>query len=132
LSGEAVPSTVVAMESELEESGPEESRPEESRPGESRPGLLSVCRAGAVLRTRDRRAALIHHAEPAAGLIHGEVEMHGACVWRADGRYRDAAFGAPGPLDLMPPESMAPAATGQQRISIEEALAADHRPFCCD
>ena len=55
--------------------------------------LLSICRAGAVLRTRDRRTARIHHAEPAAGLIHGEVEMHGACVWRADGRYRDAAFG---------------------------------------
>ena len=99
---------------------------------ESELELSSVCRAGAVLRTRDRRTARIHHAEPAAGLIHGEVEMHGACVWRADGRYRDAAFGAPGPLDLMPPESAAPPASGQPRISIEEALAGDHRLFCCD
>jgi ribonuclease I len=117
LSRETVPSTVIAMES-----GPEESAPE----------LLLLYRAGAVLRTRDRRAARIHHAEPAAGLIHGEVEMHGACVWRADGRYRDAAFGAPGPLDLMPPESVAPPATGPQRISLEEALATEHRLFCCD
>jgi hypothetical protein len=94
--------------------------------------LLSLCHAGTVLRTRDRRSVRIHHAEPAAGLIHGEVEMHGACVWRADGRYRDAPFGAPGPLDLMPPESGAPAPSRQPRISLEEALAADHWPFCCD
>ncbi len=90
-----------------------------------------------VLRTRDRRSVRIHHAEPAAGLIHGEVEMHGACVWRADGRYRDAPFGAPGPLDLMspglmPPGSGAPASTGQPRVSLDEALAVDHRLFCCD
>jgi hypothetical protein len=94
--------------------------------------MLSACRAGAILRTRDRRAARIDHAEPGTGLIHGEVEMHGPCVWHADGRYRDAPFGAPGPLDLMPPESAAPPAAGQPRISIEEALAADHRLFCCD
>jgi hypothetical protein len=94
--------------------------------------LLSLCHAGTVLRTRDRRSVRIHHAEPAAGLIHGEVEMHGACVWLADGRYRDAPFRAPGPLDLMPPESGAPAPSRQPRISLEEALAADHRPFCCD
>ena len=99
---------------------------------DSSPELLSLCQAGTVLRTRDRRRARIHHAEPAAGLIHGEVEMHGACVWQADGRYRDAPFGAPGPLDLMPPESASPATTGQPRISLEEALAANHRPFCCD
>jgi hypothetical protein len=65
-------------------------------------------------------------------LIHGEVEMHGACVWRADGRYRDAPFGAPGPLDLMPPGSGAPASTGQPRVSLDEALAAGQRLFCCD
>jgi hypothetical protein len=99
---------------------------------ESRLELLSVCRPGAVLRTRDRRAASIHHTDPAAGLIHGEVEMHGPCIWQADGRYRDAPFGAPGPLDLMPPESAPPPAAGRQRNSIEEALATDHRPFCCD
>jgi hypothetical protein len=85
-----------------------------------------------VLRTRDRRSARIHHAEPAAGLIHGEVEMHGACVWWADGRYRDAPFGAPGPLDLMPPESGTRSVDGPRRISLEEALATDHRLFCCD
>jgi hypothetical protein len=112
LSWEAVPSTFIAMEPGLK--------------------LFSACRAGTVLRTRDRRTARIHHAEPTAGLIHGEVEMHGACVWRADGRYRDAAFGAPGPLDLMPPQSVALPATGRQRISLEEALAINHRLFCCD
>jgi hypothetical protein len=94
--------------------------------------LMSLCRAGMVLRTRDRRDARIRHADPAAGLIHGEVEMHGACVWRSDGRCRDAPFGAPGPLDLMPPDSEAPSPSGQQRISLEEALAAGHRSFCCD
>jgi hypothetical protein len=89
-----------------------------------------------VLRTRDRRAARIHRADPAAGLIpgliHGEVEMHGPCVWRADGRYRDAPFGAPGPLDLMPPDFRAPSTTGPRTVSLKGALAADHRLFCCD
>ena len=100
---------------------------------DSGPELLSLCHAGMVLRTRDRRSVRIHHAEPAAGLIHGEVEMHGACVWRADGRYRDAPFGAPGPsrLSCRPSPGLQPA-TGQPRISLEEALAADHRLFCCD
>jgi hypothetical protein len=98
------------------------------------PELLSLCHAGMVLRTRDRRSVRIHHAESA---IHGEVEMHGACVWRADGRYRDAPFGAAGPLDLMspgltPPGSGASAPSRQPRISLDEALAADHRLFCCD
>ena len=65
------------------------------------------------------------------GLIRGEVEMHGACVWRADGRYRDAPFGAPGPLDLMPPTAE-PARPSGLTASIAEALAADSRPFCCD
>ena len=59
--------------------------------------------------------------------------MHGACVWRADGRYRDAPFGAPGPLDLMPPE-LRPALPppGRSGSPSTEALAADYRPFCCD
>jgi len=83
-----------------------------------------------VLRTRDRRAARISRLEPAAGLIHGEVEMQGACVWRADGRWRDAPFGAPGPLDLMPPE---PVATAPPRTaSLREALDAGNPLFCCD
>ena len=94
--------------------------------------LLSHCHAGMVLRTRDRRSARIRHADPATGLIHGEVEMHGPCVWRADGRYRDAPFGAPGPLDLMPPDFRAPSTTGPRTVSLKGALAADHRLFCCD
>jgi hypothetical protein len=82
------------------------------------------------LRTRDRRAARISRLEPAAGLIHGEVEMQGACVWRTDGRWRDAPFGAPGPLDLMPPEPVAAAAP--RTASVKETLGAGNRLFCCD
>ena len=97
--------------------------------------LLSACREGMVLRTRDRRAASISRLEPAAGLIHGEVEMQGACVWRADGRWRDAPFGAPGPLDLMPPE-LVPAGEarppGQATASVKEAFDPANRLFCCD
>ena len=97
---------------------------------EPSPDLVSACREGMVLRTRDRRAARISRLEPAAGLIHGEVEMQGACVWRADGRWRDAPFGAPGPLDLMPPE---PVATAPPRTaSLREALDAGNPLFCCD
>jgi hypothetical protein len=56
--------------------------------------------------------------------------MQGACVWRADGRWRDAPFGAPGPLDLMPPE---PLATAPPRTaSLREALDAGNPLFCCD
>jgi hypothetical protein len=91
--------------------------------------LLSACREGMVLRTRDRRAARISWLEPAAGLIHGEVEMRGACVWRADGRWRDAPFGAPGPLDLMPEHV---AAAPPRTASIKEALDAGNPLFCCD
>jgi hypothetical protein len=92
--------------------------------------LLSACHEGMVFRTRDRRAARICRLEPAAGLIHGEVEMQGACVWRADGRWRDAPFGAPGPLDLMPLElgSAAPPRTA----SVTEAIEAGNPLFCCD
>ena len=92
--------------------------------------LLSACREGMVLRTRDRRAARISRLEPAAGLIHGEVEMQGACVWRADGRWRDAAFGAAGPLDLMPPEPVSAALP--RTASLKEALDACNPLFCCD
>src|SRR5262245_41597614 len=92
--------------------------------------LLSACRAGMVLKTRDRRAARIISLDPAAGLIHGEVEMKGPCVWRADGRWRDAPFGAPGPLDLMMPGE--PASPSQPTASIEESLDPANRLFCCD
>ena len=92
--------------------------------------LLSACHEGMVLRTRDRRPASISRLEPAAGLIHGEVEMQGACVWRADGRWRDAPFGAPGPLDLMPPEPVS--AAPPRTASLKEALEAGNPLFCCD
>ena len=97
---------------------------------EGGPDLLSACREGMVLRTRDRRAARISRLDPAAGLIHGEVEMQGTCVWRADGRWRDAPFGAPGPLDLMAPEPVA--AASPRTASVKEALDAANPLFCCD
>ena len=57
--------------------------------------------------------------------------MHGACLWHRDGRWRDAPFGAPGPLDLVLPAPAA--ATGEPRkASIEEALAEGNRLYCCD
>ena|SRR5690349_2518013 len=103
--------------------------------------LLSACRAGMVLRTRDRREARITSLDPAAGLIQGEVEMKGACVWRADGRWRNAPFGAPGPLDLMAPLDLMPAeptpageppASAPATASIKGALDPANRLFCCD
>ena len=65
-------------------------------------------------------------------LIHGEVQMHGPCAWRVDGRYRDAPFGAPGPLDLMPPRRNAAPAARPRSASMKEALEGDNRLFCCD
>ena len=96
--------------------------------------LLSVCRAGTVLKTRDRREARIASLDLAAKLIHGEVEMQGPCAWHADGRWRDAPFGAPGPLDLMPPDRT-PAgepAPGRATASVKEAFDPANRLFCCD
>ena len=92
--------------------------------------LLSACRAGMVLRTRDRRAARVVSLDPAAGLIYGEVEMKGPCVWRSDGRWLDAPFGAPGPLDLMPPGEET--SREQPTASVREALDPANRLFCCD
>jgi hypothetical protein len=90
----------------------------------------TIWRPGAVCRTRDRRAARISRCE--GGLIRGEVEMHGPCVWLADGRWRDAPFGAAGPLDLLPP-APGEATTGvPRRACLEEALAGGGRFFCCD
>ncbi|HXQ42065.1 MAG TPA: hypothetical protein VN821_12400 [Candidatus Udaeobacter sp.] len=93
--------------------------------------LLNLCRPGDRLRTRDRREARIVFVSLEDGLIGGEVQMHGACLWYRDGRWRDAPFGAPGPLDLVLP---APAAAiGEPRkASIEEALAEGNRLYCCD
>jgi hypothetical protein len=89
--------------------------------------LRPICRPGTVCRTRDRREARI--LSERGGLIYGEVQMHGPCVWLSDGRYRDAPFGAPGPLDLMPPQPV----TGEpQTAKLAAALAAGGRFFCCD
>ena len=87
-------------------------------------------RAGATYRTRDRREARIERVSAQEELIHGQVQMLGPCIWRMDGRYIDAPFGAAGPLDLMPP---APACNpAPQTASIKEALEADNRLVCCD
>jgi hypothetical protein len=98
---------------------------------ESDADLGQARRPGAVLRTRDRRRARIHHIDPADGSIHGEVEMHGGCLWRADGRFSDAPFGAAGPLDLV----FDPAGLDRappQTVSMKEVLGEPRVPFCCD
>jgi len=92
--------------------------------------FLAACRPGMVLRTRDRGEATITRVTPADGLIHGEVRMFGPCVWRRDGRYRDAPAGAAGPLDLQPPAAVA--AGPRKTVSLREALDPANRPFCCD
>jgi len=93
--------------------------------------FLAAAAAGTALQTRDRRAVRIDRVAEAEGLIFGKVPMHGACCWRADGLYRDAPFGAPGPLDLVAPASGP--ASARPRASLQDALqAGDGRPFCCD
>lgn len=97
--------------------------------------FLAAAGSGARLQTRDRRDVRNLRAAPGQGLIHGEVPMHGPCCWRADGRFKDAPFGAAGPLDLMPPAPAEAAGGGpaQPRASLKEALAeGEGRPFCCD
>ena len=96
------------------------------------PDLLGICQAGALYRTRDRREVRIERIELGEKLIYGEVQMHGPCVWRADGRYHDAPFGAPGPLDLMPSEKAGAAPVQPRTASMKEALENDYRLFCCD
>ncbi|MES1152796.1 MAG: hypothetical protein ABUL54_12920 [Dongia sp.] len=94
--------------------------------------FLSLCRPGMVLKTRDRRDARILGVDAAAGTITGEVQMMGACTWRADGRYQDAPAGAAGPWDLMPPRGTedAPVRRGE---SLADALnRGDPNPGCCD
>lgn len=95
------------------------------------PDFIALCRPGMALRTRDRSEATITRIDAAAGLIHGEVRMFGPCAWRRDGVYKDAPFGAAGPLDLMAPES-GPTEAPRRRIAMAEALAAGDRRFCCD
>ena len=85
---------------------------------------------GKTYRTRDRREARIETISQEEESIRGEVQMHGPCMWRLDGRYRDAPFGAPGPLDLMPPADGPVAAP--QSASLKEALEGDNRLCCCD
>jgi hypothetical protein len=93
--------------------------------------FLAAASGGTRLQTRDRRDVRIERVAAAEGLIFGEVPMHGACCWRADGRYKDAPFGAPGPLDLIPPS--AGPASAQSHASLKDALeAGEGRPFCCD
>lgn len=94
--------------------------------------FLGSVSPGAVLRTRDRREARISRVARDESLLHGEVQMHGACAWRADGRYRDAPFDAAGPLDLLPPDT-APARIEPKTASTAAALASgESRGFCCD
>lgn len=94
--------------------------------------FLTFCRPGMVLKTRDRREAQITAIAPETGLISGEVQMLGACAWRADGRFHQAPAGAAGPWDLMPPAEDRPKAE-QQRQSLAEAMkSSDGNPGCCD
>lgn len=92
--------------------------------------FISACRPGMTLRTRGRSEARITRVEAAEGLVYGEVAMYGDCVWRRDGRYRDAPAGAAGPLDLLPPGTTAP--SPRKTVSLTEALDPAGRPFCCD
>lgn len=92
--------------------------------------FLAHCTPGLVLRTRDRREARITVVDRDARLIRGEVTMMGDCAWRPDGVYLEAPFGAPGPLDLMPP-GPAPAPT-QRRVKVADQISAEARGFCCD
>lgn len=94
--------------------------------------FLGSVSPGTTLRTRDRREARISRVAREERLLYGEVQMHGACAWRADGRYRDAPFGAAGPLDLLPPDA-APARIEPRTESTADALASgENRGFCCD
>jgi hypothetical protein len=92
--------------------------------------FLAACDVGTVLRTRDRRDAKITRIDRAAGLIHGEVTMFGACRWRANGIYADAPAGAAGPLDLVAPPAAMPAR--QRHVSVTDHLDGEGRAFCCD
>lgn len=83
------------------------------------------------MRTRDRRTVTITRVAPEEGLIHGEVQMFGPCVWRRDGRYRDAPGGAAGRLDLVAPAAETAPSRGKT-VSLKEALDPANRTACCD
>jgi hypothetical protein len=80
-----------------------------------------------ILRMRDRGEATIGRVSDEEGLVYDEVRMFGACVWRRDGRYRDAPAGAAGPLDLVSPATEKPA-----RRRTVYAFDPANRPFCRD
>ena len=94
--------------------------------------FLGSVSPGAVLRTRDRREARIGRIARDENLLYGDVQMHGACAWRGDGRYRDAPFGAPGPLDLLPPDAARPRIEPKIESTAEALASAENRGFCCD
>ena len=95
--------------------------------------FLAASRPGMVFRTRDRREARILVVAPETGEIKGKVQMLGPCVWRADGRYRDAPAGVAGPWDLMPPDAEAAVSPRQHRESLAAALQdPSANPGCCD
>ena len=96
--------------------------------------FLGYCRPGMTLTTGDRRTATIRAIDRDAGLVHGEVPMHGPCSWRADGIWSEAPCGANGPLDLQPPAGQPADAAepGQRRASVVDALRGPNRHFCCD
>jgi len=95
--------------------------------------FLATCRPGMILKTRDRREARILAVAPERGEISGELQMMGPCVWRGDGRYRDAPAGVDGPWDLMPPEPESAPRPQQHRESLAAALQSPvGNPGCCD
>jgi len=95
--------------------------------------FLTFCRPGMVLKTRDRRDARILAVDAVAGTITGEVQMMGACTWRADGRYQDAPAGVAGPWDLMPPKGTEDVAVERRGESLADALnRGEPNPGCCD
>jgi hypothetical protein len=93
--------------------------------------FVAACKPGMVLRTRDRSEATVARVAAEESLIYGEVRMFGPCVWRQDGRYRDAPGRAAGPLDLMPPEAAAETKP-RKTIALKDALDPANRSFCCD
>jgi hypothetical protein len=79
--------------------------------------FLDSVSPGAVLRTRDRREARIARVERGENLLYGEVQMHGACAWRGDGRYRDAVN---------------PRIEPKTESTAEALASGENRGFCCD
>jgi hypothetical protein len=94
--------------------------------------FLALCRPGMVLKTRDRRDARILAVDAATGTISGEVQMMGACIWCADGRYQDAPAGAAGPWDLMPPKVVEDAPRRQGESLADALNRGGPGPGCCE